>query len=94
MARNKIAGSTRGTSATARYYQKNAKARAVKDRYNKNYHSTPKRRKYRSKLNKAARGMKVYGKRWKMGKDLSHKKNGRLIMEKSSTNRARNRSKK
>ena len=59
----------------------------------KEYRWTPARRKYRAKLNAAARARGIYGKREAMGKDLSHTKSGKLVLEKSSTNRARNWSK-
>jgi hypothetical protein len=94
MARNKHAGSTKGTSKSARFYQNNPAARAVKDRYNKKYHSTKKRRNYRAKLNKGGRIKGVYGKRWSKGKDLSHTKVGKLVLESRKKNRARNRGKK
>lgn len=94
MARNKHAGSKKGKSKSARYYQKHPAARRVKNRYNKKYHKSKKRRKYRSKLNKEARKRGVYGKRWSRGKDLSHTKMGRLVSESRKKNRARNRGKK
>ena len=39
-------------SKSARYYASNPKARAKKKRYDTKYHSTAKRRKYRSDLTK------------------------------------------
>ena len=53
MARNKLAGKSTGRSKSARYYAKNPAARKKKNEYNKKYHSSPERRKYRSELNKA-----------------------------------------
>lgn len=94
MARNKHAGSTKGTSKSARYYQKHPAARKVKDKFNKAYHKVKSRVNYRSKLNKAARKKKIYGKRWSKGVDLSHTKLGKLVVEKRKKNRARNRGKK
>lgn len=94
MARNGIAGSSRGKSATARYYQKNKKARAVKDRYNTAFNKKKAQRKKRSNLNKWARKKGIYGKRWKRGIDGSHTKGGKIVSEKRSKNRARNRGKK
>lgn len=90
MARNSLAGSKKGKSESAKYFQKNPKARAKKDEYNKEYHSTPARRKYRSELNSANRKAGTYGKMTEMGKDRSHTKSGGLVLEKSSTNRSRN----
>ena len=75
-------------SRSARYYASNPKARAKKAKYDKKYHSTPARRKYRSALNKANRKAGTYGNG--DGKDMSHTKSGRLVKEKASKNRARN----
>ena len=60
--------------------------------YDKKYESSPERRKYRAELNKEARERGVYGKRQAMGKDLSHTKDGKMVLEDSSKNRARNKS--
>ena len=62
--------------------------------YDKKYQSSPKRKKYRAELNRKARKDGVYGKRWKMGKDLSHKKDGTMFLESRRSNRARNRGRK
>lgn len=94
MAKNKHAGSTKGTSKSARYYQNNPAARRVKKRYERKTQRTAKRTEYRNKLNKAARKLKLYGKRWSKGKDLSHTKLGKLVIESRKKNRARNRGKK
>ena len=69
MSRNKLAGTTKGTSRSARYYQNNPEARAKKDAYNTKFHSTPERRRYRSLLIKKNReaGSKVGD-----GKDYDH----------------------
>lgn len=77
-----------GKSRSAQYYAKNPKARAKKNAYNTAYHSTPARRKYRSALNKANRKAGTYGNG--DGKDMSHTKNGKLVKESASKNRARN----
>ena len=72
--RNKLAGKGKGTSSTR------------KKLYDAAYHATPKRRKYRAKLNKAnAKNPN------KKGYDKSHTKSGKLVNEKQSKNRARNR---
>lgn len=80
--KNKIVGkNTRpgSTKATGRDYS-----------YDKSYQASPERKKYRSELNQEAKERGVYGKRTAMGKDLSHKKNGSMVLEKAKTNRARN----
>lgn len=62
--------------------------------YDKKYQSSKKRRSYRAELNKEARSRGIYGKRHAMGKDLSHTKEGGMVLESSTKNRARNRGKK
>jgi len=86
--KNSLAGSTKGKSKSAKYFQENPEARKKKDAYNKEYHSTPERKKYRVKLNKANREAGTYGN--KDGKDMSHTKSGSLICESQTANRARN----
>ena len=56
----------------------------------KAYQSSAKRVAYRSELNAEARERGIYGKRSAMGKDLSHKKDGKMVLENKSKNRARN----
>ena len=92
MARNTLAGKSKGKSKSAKYYAKNKKARDKKKAYDTEYHSSSTRKKYRSKLNKANRKAKTYGN--KDGKDMSHTKKGKLVKERQSKNRARNRGKK
>ena len=80
--KNKIVGkNTRpgSTKATGRDYS-----------YDKIYQASPERKKYRSELNQEAKERGVYGKRASKGLDISHKKNGSLVLEKAKTNRARN----
>lgn len=55
----------------------------------KSYQSSPKRKAYRAELNAEARERGIYGKRDAMGKDLSHKKDGKMVLEHKSKNRAR-----
>jgi hypothetical protein len=86
--KNSLAGSTKGKSKSAKYFQENPEARKKKDAYNKDYHATPERKKYRVKLNKANREAGTYGN--KDGKDMSHTKSGSLIRESQTANRARN----
>ena len=66
----------------------------AKRAYDKKFHSTPARIAYRSKLNKANRKAGTYGKMTAMGKDRSHTKSGKLVLESTHANRARNRGKK
>jgi len=92
MARNKLAGTTNGNSKSALYYQNNPEARAKKNSYNKEYHSSKSRRIYRSSLNRFNSNnpnSKVGD-----GKDASHTKSGGMVLEGLSKNRARNRGKK
>jgi hypothetical protein len=77
----KITGkNTRASSnkATGRDYSKE-----------KAYQSSPARNKYRAELNAEARERGIYGKRAAMSKDLSHKKDGKMVLESKSLNRAR-----
>jgi hypothetical protein len=55
----------------------------------KAYQSTPARNKYRAELNAEARDRGIYGKRSAMSKDLSHTKDGKMVLEHKSKNRAR-----
>lgn len=77
-------------SKSAKYFRENPEARKKKNQYNSAYHSTPERKKYRVKLNKANRDAGTYGKMKAMGKDRSHTKDGKLVLENSKTNRQRN----
>ncbi len=92
MARNTLAGKSTGKSKSAKYYASNPKAKKKKADYQKKYNSTAKAKKYRSELNKANRKAGTYGN--KDGMDMSHTKKGKLVKEKASKNRARNRGKK
>lgn len=85
--RNTLAGTKRGKSKSAQYFQNNPEARAKKNAYNKEYHSSTERKQYRASLNKANRNAGTYGN--KDGKDMSHGKDG-LRKESQKTNRARN----
>ena len=86
--RNTLAGSKKGTSKSARYFQNNPEAREKKNAYNKKYHSTDDRKSYRAGLNKANKDAGTYAN--KDGKDMSHTKSGKLVSESQSSNRARN----
>jgi hypothetical protein len=84
--RNKLAGTSTGKSESAKYFASHPEARAKKNAYNKQYHSTEERKNYREGLNKVNRANGGYGD----GKDLSHTKAGKLVKETRSSNRARN----
>jgi hypothetical protein len=84
--RNKLAGTSTGKSESAKYFASHPEARAKKNDYNKQYHSTEERKNYREGLNKVNRADKGYGD----GKDLSHTRSGKLVKETRSSNRARN----
>jgi hypothetical protein len=86
--RNGLAGSTAGKSKSAKYFQTHPEARAKKDAYNTEYHSSSERKSYRAELNKANKAKGTYGNG--DGKDLSHTKAGALVQESRKTNRARN----
>ena len=75
-------------SKTQQYYDKNPDAKKRKMAYDALYNKNPKQRKYRAELNKANRDAGTYGNGDK--KDMSHTKNGKLVKEHQSKNRARN----
>lgn len=56
--------------------------------YDTAYQATPERKKYRAALNTANKKAGTYGNG--DGKDMSHKKNGKLTTEAQGTNRGRN----
>ena len=91
MARNSLAGKSTGSSRTAKFYAKNKKSRDKKKSYDKKYHSSTARKKYRASLNKANKKSKASKKGDK--KDMSHARGGSLILEAQRLNRARNRGK-
>jgi hypothetical protein len=72
MARNSLAGKSTGKSESAKFFAKNEESRLKKNAYNKKYHSTSSRIKYRQELNAANRKSKTYGN--KDGLDKSHTK--------------------
>ena len=71
-------------------YFENSNGYWAKNEYNKKYHATRKRKKYRAELNAENRKKGTYGKMTAMGKDRSHTKTGKLVLESRSKNRARN----
>lgn len=76
---------------TAQYYRDNPEAKKKKDAYNKEYNKKPEQKAKRVELVTERRKRGIDG---KGGDDLSHTKDGKLVREDPSTNRARNRGKK
>jgi hypothetical protein len=86
--RNKLAGTKKGNSRSAKYYHENRDAAKKKAEYDNKYHATEERKQYRAELNKANKKAGTYGSG--DNKDMSHTKSGRLVKESMSKNRARN----
>lgn len=84
--KNSLAGKFKGKSKSSEYFAKNKEARDKKNAYNKEYHATTERKKYRAALNKKNRETNGYGD----GLDKSHTSSGNMVNEKPSRNRARN----
>lgn len=63
-------------------------SRRKKIAYDTKYHKSEKRKKYRAELNQANREKKTYGNG--DGKDVSHTKSGKLVLENQKNNRSRN----
>lgn len=80
--RNKLAG--KGKSKLS------PEARAKKLAYDKKFQKKPEQVKKRVETNAANRKAGTYGKMTKMGKDRSHTKTGKLVLESRKTNRGRN----
>lgn len=83
--RNNNAGKFTGKSKSSKYFAENPEARKKKNEYNTKYQDTPKRKKYRAELTRANNESPN-----KAGQDKSHTKDGRIVNESSSKNRARN----
>lgn len=71
--------------ATAKYYASNPEARKKRLEYQAEYNKRPEQLKKRMELNKINRDRGQYAD--KDGKDMSHKKNGRIVEEAASKNR-------
>jgi hypothetical protein len=84
--RNKLAGTKKGKSRTAKFYQENPDARKKRDEYNKEYHSTPARRKYRAVLQAINRKNGTDGNG--DGKDVAHTSKTKTVSQDQSKNRA------
>lgn len=76
---------------TARFYRENDDAREVKKRTDTAFNAKPSQKRKRAELAEERRERGVMG---RGGKDMSHTKDGRIVPENSSKNRARNRGKK
>jgi hypothetical protein len=79
-------------SRTSDYYKKNPKARAKRLKQQARYNRQSLQIEKRVELNRENRKRGTYGNG--DGMDVSHKKDGSTFLEKASTNRARNRSRK
>ena len=79
-------------SRTSDYYKKNPKARAKRLKQQARYNRQSLQIQKRVELNRENHKRGTYGNG--DGKDVSHKKDGSTVLEKASTNRARNRSRK
>ena len=79
-------------SRTSEYYKKNPEARQKRLKQQKRYNRQALQIRKRVELNRENHKRGTYGNG--DGKDVSHKKDGSTVLEKASTNRARNRSKK
>lgn len=84
MARNKNA------DKNPSYKARGMSAESIKKKreYDKKYHATTERKKYRAELNRENRKRGTYGNN--DGKDVSHKKNGKTTLESQKRNRGRN----
>jgi len=83
--RNKLAGTKKGNSRTAKFYQENPEARKKRDAYNKEYHSTPARKKYRAVLQAINREKGNHGNG--DGMDESHVSKTKTVKQSQSKNR-------
>ena len=77
-------------SESTNYYKSNKNALKVKRAYQKKYNKKPSEVARRVALNKENRKRGTYGNG--DGKDVSHTKGGKTVLEPQSKNRARNRS--
>lgn len=93
MARNKLAGTKRGSGRTTEHYRRNEKSRAKKDAKSKEINQRPEQVAKRVALNRKRRALKKAGK-IRADQDLSHTTSGKLVKEDFRKNRARNRGRK
>ena len=76
---------------SAKYYRDHPEARKKKAEYDTEFNKKPEQEKKRAELKKERRKRGIDG---KGGPDMSHTKDGRIVAEDPSKNRARNRGKK
>ena len=81
----------RNPKRSAKYYRENPEARRKKAEYDTKFQSKPSQKKAKRERAKYRRDKGIMG---KGGKDASHTKSGRIVLEDASKNRARNRGKK
>ena len=79
-------------SRTSKYYKDNPEARKKRLKQQARYNRQSLQINKRVELNRENRKRGTYGNG--DGQDVSHKKDGSTVLEKASTNRARNRSRK
>lgn len=85
--RNRLAGTGKSKS----YKDKTPAQIAAKRKYDSEYQKSPERVKYRVELNKKNRANHANGKsKVGDGKDVSHTKTGKLVLESQKSNRGRN----
>jgi hypothetical protein len=84
--RNKLAGTKKGTSKTAKYYHDNPEARKKKLSYDTKYQDTEDRKKYRANLQRINRENGTHGNG--DGKDVAHISKTKTRMQTQSKNRA------
>lgn len=85
MARNRLAGTKRGNSRTAKFYHDNPEANEKKLEYMKKYNKKPGRQKYRALLQAINRKNGTHGNL--DDKDVSHISKEKTISEHQSKNR-------
>ena len=82
--RNGLAGTKRGTSKSAKYFQDHPEAKAKKASYDKKFNAKPEQRAKRAQLVKVNRDKGTYGNG--DGRDWSHTSKG-IVSKKASVNR-------
>jgi hypothetical protein len=82
---------TENPKRTAKYYRDHPEAREKKAETDKKFNAKPEQKEKRRELSEERRKRGIMG---KGGDDLSHTKDGKLVKEDPSKNRARNRGKK
>lgn len=86
MPKNKLAGTGKKNSYRNMSDEQIKKKRA----YDLKFSAKPEQKRNRVETNRANKKAGTYGKMTKMGKDRSHTKSGKLVLESSKVNRGRN----